>query len=193
MKDNSNKKTQALVIGNKFPIDTRNMEFSTPVFQLLGNESAALIWKIKSPTSLELIDFNYKDVKFGVLTYGKVMFFCVDHQPFADGDSSYHAQFYNFPPDMHMLRSKTDVGLPLYMCVVDQHNTLRALRCINLNKKVTDFIADTFEKQRSEGRRITPAEYTATVSAAYKRYATTKEMMAAAAATSEIKKTIDPV
>ena len=187
MKDKQNQQTQALVIGNKFPINLKAMEFNTPVFQILGNESAALIWRIKNPTVLELNDFNYGGIKIGVSRHGKVMFFCVNQQPFAEGDSPYHAQFYSFPSDMHMMKAATEVGLPLYMCVVDQNNVLRALRCINLNKPVTDFIAQTFERQRAEDGKTSMAEYQQTIAKVYKQFPESKDLMNAAAATCEIK------
>ena len=187
MQDNANKKSESLVIGSKFPIDMKAADFNTSTFQLMGNESAALIWRIKSPTALELADFNYGRIKFGVYRHGKVMFFCVDQQPFAEGDSSYHAQFYNFPPDMHMMKAATDIGLPVYMCVVDQNNILRALRCVNLNKAMTDFIAETFEYQRTDEGHVAYEEYEKTVRDAYKKFPEAKDMMNAANVTCEIK------
>ena len=58
MKDKQNQKTQALVIGNRFPISMKMVPFNTSHFQIVGNESAALIWHIKNPTPLELDDFK---------------------------------------------------------------------------------------------------------------------------------------
>lgn len=187
MKDKQNQKTQALVIGNRFPISMKMVPFNTPHFQIVGNESAALIWHIKNPTPLELDDFKYGQVKIGVSRFGKMLFFSINQQPFAEGDSPYHAQDYNFPKDMHMMKAATEVGLPLYICVVDQHNTLRALRCINLNKAVTDFIAQTFEAQRTPDGRITMSEKLNTISDVFKRFPESSDLMAAATATCFIK------
>ncbi len=187
MADRANQKTQALVIGSRFPINVKMVPLNTPVFQIIGNESAALIWHIANPTALELDDFKYGGIKIGVSRHGKVLIFSIDQQPFAEGDSPYHAQEYNFPKDMHMMKAATDVGLPLFICVVDQNNVLRALRCINLNKAVTDFIAQTFEAQRAADGRITGAEMRNTLQAVFKKYPDTKDLMKVAAATFEIK------
>ena len=85
-----------------------------------------------------------------------------------------------------MMKAATYVGLPLFICVVDQNNILRALRCINLNKAVTDFIAQTFEAQRTADGRITGTEMRNTLQAVFKKYPETKDLMKVAAATFEI-------
>lgn len=177
MENKMNQKKTGLIIGGKFPISMKPVPFDTPAFQIMSNESAALIWHIKNPTRLELDDFKYGGIKIGVSRYGKILFFCINQQPFAEGDCPYHAQSYNFPPDMHIMRAATEVGLPLYLCVVDQKNILRALRGINLSKEVSDFIADTFEYQRTPDGSITMNEWRNTLKEVYGKYPDTKDLM----------------
>ena len=185
MQDQEKQATQSMVIGNKFPIDMSAAPFSTISFQLLNDEAAAAIWHINGPTKLELHDFNYGSIKVGVTRQSDVMFFCIDQQPFAESDSSFHRSFYNYPDDMHMMKSKTDIGLPVYLYVVDQNNILRAIRGINLNKAVTDYIADIFDGQRNS---ISPDTYRNIATAVYKKYPTPKDLMDACEAKFEINK-----
>lgn len=187
LKEKANEKIQTLIIGKRFPADVRLAPYDAPTFQIIGNESAVVIWHMKDPKPLELNDFNNGKVKIGVMRYGKVMFFCIDQQPFANGDCAFHASLYNYPKDMHLMHATTNVGLPVYLCVVDEKGILRALRCINLNKAVTDKISDIFEFQRSLDGLIDDLKFKLTIASAYHRYKSSEDMMDACEAICEIK------
>ena len=168
---------QKLIIGNIFPIDTSGMSYNVPNFLFLGNESSMLIWKIYKPMKTELDAFKYESIRIGILRYDKIAFFCIEQDTFAEGDSSFHYNFTNIG-DKHIMKTNTDVGLPVYLCVVDQNNVLQALRCINLNKEITNYISHIIEAQRQKENNITSQEYAKLVQSAYKKYNTSADMMA---------------
>jgi hypothetical protein len=179
-------KNPTLIINSKFPINTDGIALNSCYFNFLGNESAMLIWKIKNPTKLELQKFNYGNIKIGIYQYDKVAFFCIDQEEFMSGDSSFHYAFTELK-DKHIKKASNDIGLPIYLCVVDDHNILKALRCININKKVTDDIARIIEYQRSDDGMITPQEYQMIVLKAYKINETTEDMFNKATSIYQIK------
>jgi hypothetical protein len=187
LKEKANERVQSLIIGKKFPADVSMAAYDSPTFQIIGSESAVVIWHIKDPKPLELNDFNNGKVKIGVMRYGKVMFFCIDQQPFANGDCAFHASLYRYPKDMHLMHSTTDAGLPVYLCVVDEKGILRALRCINLNKAVTDKISDIFEFQRTEDGLVADSQFRQTVISAYQLYQSAEDMINSCEAFCEIK------
>ena len=166
------------VIGEKFPIDVSSIVYDTCVFQIMSAESAGLIWRIRRPKPNELFDFEHGEIKLGVKKFEKLIFFCVNQQPFAEGDSAFHRGRYVYPKDMYLVRANTEVGMPLYMSVVDERNVLRSLRCINMSREITNYLAELWLLQGSEGGRITnPDEYVKLVHAAYQKYPTAKALM----------------
>ncbi len=175
--DKANPKTMSIILGEKFPAQLSDADYNTPILRILSSESAMVIWHIESPTPGELQDFNHGKIKFGIRRYGKVMFFCVNQQPFAEGDCAFHASRFDFPRDMHIMHSTNDAGMPLYMVVVDEKNIVRAMRCVNLNKAVTDKLSDIFELQRTEDGLLADSQFRQTVINAYHDYPSAKSMM----------------